>query len=87
MHHVTKIQQHDWTEMYSAAGHGLYTEFIRSFPFLFAEVGLACETSPNQGRKLIIGGNSLLHLPPSLPDPSEFPAEGKLLPLVYCRDN
>ena len=39
-----KILQRDWTELNSAAGHGLYMQFTRPFPF-FAEVGLAWETN------------------------------------------
>ena len=39
-----KILQRDWTKLNSAAGHGLYTQFTRPFPFL-AEVGLAWETN------------------------------------------
>ena len=46
MRHVTKYCNM-WTALYSAAGHGLYTQFTRPFPS-FAEVGLACETNPEQ---------------------------------------
>ena len=37
--------QPDWTALYSAVGHSLYTQ-ARPFPFSFAEAGLAHETKP-----------------------------------------
>ena len=34
LHTRDKILQHDWTALYSAAGHGLYVQFTILFPFL-----------------------------------------------------
>ena len=39
-----KMLERDWTALYGTAGHGLYTQFNRSFPFFLVEVSLACKT-------------------------------------------